>query len=145
MSDENGTQTDSVTKSKTAELHAIARDIAVWAVTGVCAFLAYNVWQVTISVERLVVEFKHVSERGLESDEEIASLRRTIEAIRQEQLTRTNNVYEIGRLKSRIADLEHDVFSRKNKRWNLPDMTTWIDALEERNPELKIPKASNGN
>lgn len=145
MSDESNTPVDSVTKSKMADLHAIAKDFAVWVVTCVCAFLAWNVWQVSLSVERLVIEFKYVSESGIEFDDEVAGLRKTIDAIRQEQMARTNNVYEIGRLKSRVGELEHDVYSRKNKRWNFPDMTAWIDVLEEKNPELKIPKAKNGN
>ena len=89
-----------------SEMHAIVRDIAVWAVTAVCGFLAYTTWQVSIQVERLVVEVKHIASSESDYEEGIKELRDEILQIRREQMSRTKDVYEVADLRRRIEALE---------------------------------------
>lgn len=89
-------------KLKLIQLHDVARDMAVWIVTGVCGFLAWNVWSVSHSVERLVVEIKHVALQDLEYKQEISNVHDEIASIRREQNERSVNGFEISQIKNEI-------------------------------------------
>ena len=98
-------------KFRMMQLHDVARDMAVWIVTGVCGFLAWNVWSVSHSVERLVVEIKHVAMQDMEYKQEICSVRDEIATIRAEQNARAVNGFEITQIKSEIGVINERVQS----------------------------------
>ena len=98
-------------KLKLIQLHDVARDMAVWIVTGVCGFLAWNVWSVSHSVERLVVEIKHVAMQDMEYKQEINSVRDDIATVRAELNARTVNGFEITQIKREIGVIEERVQS----------------------------------
>lgn len=122
-------------------MHEVMRDVAVWAVTGVCAFLSFNVWRMSVSFERVATEIKYIVKDSNEYDTRLANLAAEIKVIRQEQLNRTAQVYSAKVLEERLKIIEKDLNSRANIRWNLHDMSDWVEELRKGNPDLKIPSA----
>ena len=118
-------------KLKLIQLHDVARDMAVWIVTGVCGFLAWNVWSVSHSVERLVVEIKHVALQDLEYKQEISNVHDEIASIRREQNERSVNGFEIAQIKNEIELMKgriQSMLDRLNEFLN----TRWREDTEKR-------------
>lgn len=126
-------------------IHEGVKEFGVWFVCGVSGFLAWSVWQSSLSMRELTVEVKHMVQRDTTHDDQIALLSSELRTIREEQLSRTRDVYSMGALSKRIEAIEADLGSRSNRRWNLPDMLRFAEELESRNEGLYVPTPKNGN
>jgi len=81
----------------------VLREVALWFIMGVCSFLGYNIWQVTVSVERLVVELRHITTEGNKTDDQIKMM---MGEIRDAQRIITSEVFAIAALDRRVEILE---------------------------------------
>lgn len=134
-------------------IHNVAKDVAIWLITAVCAFVGWNNWQVSLSVERLVVEIKHIAENEKGYDKRfeqygdlLASVRaelkqdgdlvrNDVKIIRDEQISRTKTVYDMADIERRLKAVEANMNSRRNIRWNFPDQQQWIEDTKRLNPD----------
>lgn len=122
-------------------IHEILRDIAIWAVTGVSAFLAYNVWQVSVSVEKLVVEMKYLAQNDGAAAGAFIELQKDLMKVKQQQMSSASTLYQITNVEKRLGVLEKDMLSRTGRRWMLADQTSWVKEFRMLNPSLNVPPA----
>lgn len=134
-----------MSKESLQAIHQGVKEFGVWFVCGVSGFLAWSVWQSSLSMRELTVEVKHMVQRDSTHDDQIALLSTEVRAIREEQLSRTRDVYSMGAITKRLEVIEADLNSRSNRRWNLPDMSKWAEQFGEANPMLSVPYPTNGN
>ena len=93
------------TKDKT--IHEIARDIAVWLITAVIGFLGYNTWQTGLAIRELTIEIKHVIDNDNDHSTDIATIRKEISTVRQEQSTQSAFAATMFKeLNQRLSQLE---------------------------------------
>lgn len=102
--------------------------ILVWAISGIFGFLIYNVWQVTIAVEKLVLN-------ELKIESAVGAIQTDLTAIRLSQVNREM----IDEIKGKVNYLEQGVLSRKHIQWNLTDMQKFANDLKQQNPALDMP------
>lgn len=99
----------SITDRQSTQLYSVVQELGVWFITAVCGFLAYNVWQMSVAVERLAVNITYMSRMDDEYNERVVA---------------------IGQ---RLSSVEADIGSRSNIRWNWPDMERWARETEQMN------------
>ena len=125
------------------KIHEIIKEVGIWIVCGVTSFLAYNVWQLTISMERVSINIEYIVKNASEFDEDLAKAQIQLNSLYAQQLKNTEAIYSLSDINRRLGAVEADTLSVKNIRWNIPDMQRWVEEMKELNPSLKFPITRN--
>ena len=97
------------TKTGTNYVNAALREYVVWVFTAISGFLGVEVWNMSSIMQGLTVEVKHLATQNSDYADEIAGIRKEISTIREEQVRRSQAVYDVADIASRVKQLEFQV------------------------------------